>query len=176
MLLPLLVALAGKDYFFHRNLLAAWTPLALVAASGLAARRAGIAVAAAICALGVACTVLFATDPSLQRQNWRGVARALGPPAPRAVVIGPGYDFTLELYATRLRPFPESAALREVDAVVVGGERSPRAPAGFHPAGSRDFEGLRLLRFRAARAVVVPRAALGRRLDPAWAPILLLDG
>ena len=38
---PLIAIVAGVDYFFDRNLLAAAVPLAIVPAAGLGARRAG---------------------------------------------------------------------------------------------------------------------------------------
>ena len=85
--LVMIVVSAGSDTLLTRNLLGLWLPAAIVLACGLGAARAGrlgIAVAAAICALGVTATVSVATDAALQRPDWPAVVRALGPwPAAR---------------------------------------------------------------------------------------------
>lgn len=80
--LVMLVDLTGSDTVLTRNLLALWLPAAIVLAAGLGAARAGrlgVAVAAAICALGLTGTVSVATDSALQRPDWAAVARTLGP-------------------------------------------------------------------------------------------------
>jgi mannosyltransferase len=80
--LVMIVVWAGSDTLLTRNLLGLWLPAAIVIASGLGAARAGrvgIAVAAAICALGATATVSVATDAALQRPDWPAVVRALGP-------------------------------------------------------------------------------------------------
>jgi hypothetical protein len=78
----MIVVWAGSDTLLTRNLLGLWLPAAIVIASGLGAARAGrvgIAVAAAICALGATATVSVATDAGLQRPDWPAVVRTLGP-------------------------------------------------------------------------------------------------
>jgi hypothetical protein len=80
--LVMIVVAAGSDTVLSRNLLGLWLPAVMVVACGLGAvraRRFGIAVAAAICALGLVATVSVATDGVLQRPDWPAVARALGP-------------------------------------------------------------------------------------------------
>ena len=80
--LVMIVVWAGSDTVLTRNLLGLWLPAAIVLACGLGAARAGrlgIAIAAVICALGVAATVSVATDATLQRPDWPAVVRALGP-------------------------------------------------------------------------------------------------
>jgi mannosyltransferase len=80
--LVMIVVWAGSDTLLTRNLLGLWLPAAIVLACGLGAARAGrlgIAVAAAICALGLTATVSVATDAALQRPDWPAVVRALGP-------------------------------------------------------------------------------------------------
>lgn len=97
MIVNLLVVALGFDYLLTRNLLELWPPAALAVAAGLAARRAGragIAATVALCAIGVAGVVDFDTTRSLQRPDWRVVARALqrpvaggvAPPATGAIV------------------------------------------------------------------------------------------
>jgi mannosyltransferase len=83
--LSLVLAVAGFDDLITRNIIALWLPAALVVAAGLAHGRAGalgVAVAAALCAIGLTAVIGVATDPSLQRPNWRDVARVLGPAHP----------------------------------------------------------------------------------------------
>ncbi len=80
--LVMIVVAAGSDTVLTRNLLGLWLPAAIVLACGLGAVRVGrlgVAVAAAICALGVVATVSVATDDVLQRPDWPAVAGALGP-------------------------------------------------------------------------------------------------
>ena len=89
----LLLVAVGVDDLITRNVLAMWMPAALVIAAGLAAPRArllGLAAAIALCAIGLTAAVGVATDRSLQRPDWRGVARVLEPrpPRPTASVYG----------------------------------------------------------------------------------------
>ncbi len=80
--LVMAVDAAGSDTVLTRNLLALWLPLAILLAAGLAVpqgRRLGIAVAAALCAVGLTATASVATVATLQRPDWSAVARALGP-------------------------------------------------------------------------------------------------
>src|SRR6202012_5882711 len=75
-------ALGGEDYVVERNLLPALVPLAAVAAPGLGASRArpvGVAVAVALCAYWIAFDIYVTQTPNLQRPDYRGVVRALGP-------------------------------------------------------------------------------------------------
>jgi hypothetical protein len=71
----------------------------------------------------------------LQRDDWRGAARALGPaPETRVVVVDPPYDKKpLRLYAGSLPPLPvQGADVREVVAIQYGRPpRDPAPPAGF---------------------------------------------
>jgi mannosyltransferase len=106
--LPLLAAGAGKDYWYYRNLIGAWTPLAIIVAAVLTTRLAGwsgpaVGVGAALGSLAASVAV-FAT-PSLQRDDWRGLASCLGPPSrDRLIVLRLGYESeVLRLYDQRLR-------------------------------------------------------------------------
>jgi mannosyltransferase len=89
--LSLLLIVAGFDDLLTRNLLAIWLPAALLVAGGLAVARpprVGLVAAAVLCAIGVATAAGVAFDRSLQRPDWRVVARALGArPAPAAGVV-----------------------------------------------------------------------------------------
>jgi mannosyltransferase len=79
--LSLLLAVVGFDDLITRNIIALWLPAALLVAGGLAHGRGGalgVAVAAALCAIGVTAAIGVAADRSLQRPDWREVAHALG--------------------------------------------------------------------------------------------------
>lgn len=79
---PLLVALAGRDYYEFRALIPAWVPLALVVAAACAVPRArawGGALALLLCGTFVWATVTIDTgSAAYRRPDWRGVAQALG--------------------------------------------------------------------------------------------------
>jgi mannosyltransferase len=80
--LVMAVVAAGSDTLLTRNLLALWLPTAIALGAGLGAARAGrlgLAITAALCALGLAATVSVATDYKLQRPDWAALASALGP-------------------------------------------------------------------------------------------------
>ena len=104
---PLALALAGTDYVLSRNLVLAWLPLTLVAATGLTGRAAGgagrVAVAFVV-VLALATTVWVAIEPAWQREDWRGAAQRLGPPANRAILVSePNHARAVALYRPRAR-------------------------------------------------------------------------
>ncbi|MBS1870707.1 MAG: glycosyltransferase family 39 protein [Actinobacteria bacterium] len=173
--LPLLAALAGADYLNTRNLLPALVPLLAALAVGYGASdapRLGLALLAAQCAISLAIVVGVLADAQYQRQDWRGLARALGAgDGPRALVIAPANgELALRYYLPGLRTLaPRGAAVREVDVVTVAGARDPgKAPEipqptaaalavpGFAPAGARTTKTFALLRFRATGGAAVP--------------------
>src|SRR5207245_1719609 len=123
LLLELVGVAVGSDDLITRNVIAAWLPLALVVAIGLARPRfrlVGAAATAAICAAFVAAPVAVDADTGLQRPDWRGVNRALGVARERLVVFDHyRAEIPLLLYRPDLvRLFPgESAVVREVDFV-----------------------------------------------------------
>jgi 4-amino-4-deoxy-L-arabinose transferase-like glycosyltransferase len=154
--LPLLMALAGADYFLTRNVITAWIPFAVVLAAGLAAvRRAGAALAVALCAVFLAATIAVETSPEFQREDWRGAAEALGPPrVVRALVVTPlNGRVPLSLYERGLRPFPTgglrltpprippapdegvtaSTPVREIDLLAVAERRAGQTPSPPRP-------------------------------------------
>jgi hypothetical protein len=162
-LFPLALALAGADFFLERNLIAAWVPLAIALGAVLGARRArwwGAAVAGLLCLGGVAGNLEVLTRPSLQRDDWRAVTKALGQPVrPRVVVLYPHWvRRPLWVYGQRLDEFPRRAfGLREV--YLVDGVRPPRltAPSGFRLAERNVIGRLTVRRFTASSPVPVTR-------------------
>jgi mannosyltransferase len=89
--LPLLLALAGADFLDARNVLPAIVPLAVAAGAGMAARRAGVAGAAAcvtLVAVSVVMVVALQHDAEAQRPGWSRVAAALTVGRqPRAILL-----------------------------------------------------------------------------------------
>jgi mannosyltransferase len=192
--LPLALAAIGIDYLNARNVLPALVPL--VAAIGVAfgaSRRPGIGAvsAAALCALSLGLTIAVAANPSYQRQDWRGIARALGSSRePRAIVVYPATGAVpIAVYQPALHPLPAAgASVREVDLVTVAGKDqaggAPRLPQpsgdrltipGFGPAQRIATRTYLILRFRAPRPVpVVPSALLAPSLGSLSPSVQLL--
>lgn len=133
--LNLVLVAGGIDDLITRNVLALWPPAAIVVATGLGSRRAGLlggAAAVALCATGVVAVVGVATDRSFQRPDWRAVGRVLGAqPAPgvgeRAILVQDYRDLLpLSLYVHRLQWLHASPArVTELDVVSI---KAPRVP------------------------------------------------
>jgi 4-amino-4-deoxy-L-arabinose transferase-like glycosyltransferase len=160
---PLVLALLGSDYLLPRNLIALYVPLVIAVAAGLrAAGRLGLVGTAAICAVALAVNVEVASDAKLQRDDWRGAARALGPATePRAVIVSPDYaKKPLRLYAGSLPPLPPGASLREVDVIVNARPPAPPAPPppGFELAGTVTTPSYVLARYRSPAPIAVDPA------------------
>jgi hypothetical protein len=159
-LVPLALALAGKDYFAPRNLIAAWIPLSAAFALVLGAARAGrvgAVLALIVCVVSVAVLVATGLDARLQRGDWRAVAAALRPGSQdRAIVTVEDGSAPLEYYlpALRLRYLSRrlSVLVREIDLVGYaplrpGALRTP-TPA-FTLSGRSDVGGLLAYRYTA---------------------------
>jgi mannosyltransferase len=188
--LAVLFALAGQDYVLGRNLLPALVPLALAVAAGIGARRAGwlgIAVGAALTLYLLAFDVYADFHPALQREDWRSVAAAIGPPRgrPRAIVAYEQGGEPLSFYLPRGqrqtkwklwrgRPVP----VAEVD--VVSGRPPParaRAlPPAFHLVQRRTIGRMTLLRYRAAAPVALRWGQLIGNFTGYRRNVVLLDG
>jgi hypothetical protein len=118
-LLPALLDLVELDVLISRNALVGLVPLAVaagIALGGRAAGRAGIAVAAAACAVGLAATVAVWATPSLQRTDWRQAARLVGTPTRARVIVAPGgfQAVPLDLYLPHLRRLRTPARVAEI--------------------------------------------------------------
>jgi hypothetical protein len=170
-LVPLALALAGKDYFAPRNLIADWIPLSAALALVLgaaAAGRIGTVLAVVVCLSATAVLVATGLDPRLQRPDWSGVANALRDGSPdRAIVTVELAAAPLEYYlpGLRLRYLSRtlSVSVREVDLVGYAPLRpgALRAPTpAFTLAAAGDLHGLLSYRY-VARA---PQRLSGRFL------------
>ena len=164
---PLLLA-GGHiiDVFDGRNVIATWVPCAVVIAAGLGARRAGRAGAmlgAGLCAVSLGVIVATNLLPGYQRDDWRGVARALPAPLTPRVIVGEHFSSPpLSIYLGDLR----AAGGREVVAreLVFAALRVRRtrgapyapyvqrtAPPGFRLVAVRSEEAFAVTRFVASR-------------------------
>jgi mannosyltransferase len=176
----MLLYVVGVDYFLTRYLLPFWLPLAIVVAIGLGARRAGTAggiAVAALCAISLAMDVSVATQPRLQRDDWRGAVRALGvPTGPRAIVASPEYGLRGLANYTSDRRIPEmrQSGARVTEIALLGlspperGEAlppprpsSPRLRLlGFRRVAHLEAETFTLIRYRSPRPRWVRPAVL----------------
>ncbi len=164
LLVPLVLAWAGRDYYVSRNLSPAWIPLAVVlgaacTASRNRAARVGGGVLAAVLVLGfVYAGIRIDRHPQYQRSNWRGVAEALGPRGAvgtRAIVADDGLFAAqpLWVYLPRVPWLPNEqtrgpVTVHEVDIVGSAFQTLPsRLPAGVRLISSTPVDGLLVARF-----------------------------
>jgi 4-amino-4-deoxy-L-arabinose transferase-like glycosyltransferase len=177
-------ALAGKDYVVERNLLPALVPLAAVVALGLGvsrARFAGVVLAVALCAYWLAFDVYVTQTPNLQRPDYRGVAKALGPARlPRAIVSWRLAGDPLRWYLDdgAMRWYGGSEAVREVDLV---GKRSAAArpaslPPVFRPAGVVRMDRLTVTRYVSSTPVQLRMPELDAQPTGYAQNTIVLDG
>jgi mannosyltransferase len=133
LVLVLLLVAGGIDDLITRNVIVLWMPAALAVAGGLAAvraRRVGLVLTATLCAIGVTAAAGVAFDRSLQRPDWRRLARLLGPApgpgAPARAILLQRYRtlLPLSLYMPRLHFLRQgTATVRELDVVAMQAPR-----------------------------------------------------
>jgi hypothetical protein len=184
-LLPLLMAAAGHDFWLYRNLIAAWIPLAIALAAGLTTRRdASVLVTRGILTLAITAVVLsgvFAirvAQGSIERENWRGVAGCLGQRQPdRALLVYPSFQATvLQLYQPEAQPMRGRRTIREIDVV---GDPPPTftTPSGFHRAGSRCSESIPVTVYKASEPRLMAPIQIAPQPSPGSQPaIALVEG
>jgi mannosyltransferase len=189
--IPIVLAVTGADYLITRNVIAGIVPFVLLLAIGLGARRAGpagLAGAGVLCGLGLGAVLAVDARPEFQRDNWRGVARILGPATDlRGVVVTPAKGQTpLGIYARGLSDFPSRPhLLPEIDLIAVAVHRpgqTPRPPRPTAPRHPPDFTVVyrryaptyTLIRMRAPQSVPINAAILDSlRLAPGIAATLM---
>jgi uncharacterized membrane protein len=167
LLVPLVLALVGHDYYEPRALIPAMIPLAVAVGAACAASGArvpGAVLALLLGALFVYAAVKITTDHRYQRANWSGVAAALGPAqgtraiaaydgtfatAPLAVTM-PGVAWTGADQTPQVREAP--VTVTEVDVVGdVGQSVSAHLPAGARLLSSRRVDNYLVFRFALRR-------------------------
>jgi hypothetical protein len=118
---PVLLALVGADYVITRNVMVALVPIVVLGGVTATRSRAGPALVAGLCAVGIVAFIGIETNTLYQRDDWRGVARALGPSAAggRAVVLDPASGtLPLELYTGLVvQPPMQPLTTREIDVI-----------------------------------------------------------
>ncbi len=170
-----IVAAAGSDYFDTRNMLATWPALALVAAAGLGAARAGrlgLVGAAGLTVLSVFCVSNIVRDPAFQRDDWRGAVHALGATSrPRALVADLYHALPpLQTYTHGLGGYPTAGApVEEVDVIWLERKGYGRPIIPVAPLTLPGFEAQELrtssyivFRYRASKPTVYPATTLDR--------------
>lgn len=181
MALPLVVSLAGIDVLLFRNLIAAWVPLAVVLAIGLASSRVGVGAAVALVAVWLGIWGGMLADEDFHRHDWEGIAAVLGQPAEqRVLVVHPGHqEDALQRYGHTVQGFGEGPdRAREIVSVgVFDADAAPRrlpGLPGFRLVERRQVQRMGLARYRAPSprslgAVQVARSAPGSQayIEPA---------
>ncbi len=177
--LPLLLAATHLiDIYDGRNMIAAWTPCAVLVAAGLGvarASRAGTLLGGALVAISLAVIAGVLAIPGYQRDDWRAAAHALSPAqrAGRVIVSEENASIPLSIYLPGLQPTAKARVVtREIDFIALRTRRtgrSPLAPAaptspppGFRLAGIRRSETYAVSRFLAPHATTVSDATLRR--------------
>jgi len=176
---PLIVALLGKDYYLARALIPAWLLLAIVLAAGCTTQRMRVpgAVLAVIVLAGFAYGLIrIDTDAQYQRADWRGVAQALGSPSGERAIVAYN-DLASDPLKLYLRGVPWTTpagplAVNEVD--VVG--YSVQRPADPLPAGVKVLTTRRVGDFLVARFSLQAPWRLTPTMIGSRAEGLLADG
>ncbi len=172
---PVVLALVGLDYVITRNLIGAWIPAALALSAGgaLSGGRAGPALIAGLCAVGLVATAGVERDPRYQRDDWRGAARSL-PRGVAALVVTPGTaGVPLDYYRPAIRSLPVAGAPVEWVEVIGLAARGvgtplrappvpapPRVLAGFSAPEAHRGATFSVLRYRAAGPPVLVTPAM----------------
>jgi Dolichyl-phosphate-mannose-protein mannosyltransferase len=152
---PLLLAVAGVDYYIYRALIPAWIPLAVVIGAACTAPRLrllGAALAVGLLGSFIWAQIKIQTEAQYQRADWRSVAAALGrAPGPRAILVdnGLGTD-PLRIYLPRVGWASPPGAVRVGEVDVIGSPYQVRAnplPGGARLVGRRVIDGFLVDRF-----------------------------
>lgn len=170
---PLLVDLLGQEVFLDRNLLPVWVPLAAVAGAAAVAARRGrmaLAVVALAAAAFVVVDVRVPGDEGLHRDDWRGIARAMGPASEtRIVALTPGWHVKpFSFYSPNVQPLLTGQRVSEVTTITYdgyvpgtpGGVRAPVPGPPFREASRQTVQRFTLVRYTADRPVTVTSEAL----------------
>ena len=150
--LPLAAAVVGVDYFTPRHVALAWIPLLVVVAAGFAAHRASLLLGAALGVVFFVVTAAVPFTPRLQRDDWRGAARALDNPGrARTIVLSPSVGFVpLSVYREVTAPPGPTFPVYELDVLVMIRD-------GREPLRESPIPGFRLLETHRDASFVLSR-------------------
>jgi hypothetical protein len=183
---PLILAEAGRDYYVARNLIGAWTALAVLVAIACTALRTlpvGAALGALLVGAFVIAQIKIDSTARYQRPDWQGVATALGHPVgTRAIVAydGPFATGPLLIYLPR-SSLSSGAAVNVAEMDVIGSTyqsvgKSP--PVGVRLIGTRTVDGYLVARFTIAPGNPVSPQQIAPSLvgpEPAGAGAVLIQ-
>jgi mannosyltransferase len=178
--ITILAAGAAIDYLETLYLIGSLPLIAIFLGQGFAITRTGSIAGAVLAAIGLGLVALVAATPTLQRQDLRGLAAAIGPPnVDRAIVLAP--TARVSVYMNGIRSFSGRAQpIREVVfvalpvkepgkvAIVPRVLSRPFAVPGFKPSGRVLAERFTILRFRALYPRRVSRDELLRASFNEW--------
>jgi hypothetical protein len=164
LLLPLLLAVLGRDYYIARALMPAWIPLAVVVGAACTIPRSRSPVAAytggglLLVLLGafVYAQIRIDTHWQYQRPDWRGVAAALGASSGQRAIVAYDGGYAAEPLTYYLpgvlRDQPAGATtVREIDVVGSAWQRVPGTlPPGVRLIGRKSLNGYQAARFALA--------------------------
>ena len=195
-LLSLLGAAVGEDHLLSRNTLALLPLVLALAGAGFAgawaaAPRLAPAALAAVCALGLVAVAGVASEPTMQRDNWRGAARALGHSDDARIISAPNTSFVpLRYYLPRARiTTAPRVRTAEVDFLALAPQvrgaagARPKPPRPTRPPQplprfslvDRTFDDtFTVLRLRAPAPVTMPSSSVTRNLEGDPGAVLVL--
>jgi mannosyltransferase len=165
-LLPLLVA---SSAFFHRNLIVVLPPLVLAAGVAFAPRHASrrwVVAGTCFALLLIAPTVLIVKRPTLERENWRAIARQIGPEAPGTAVLAyPRFEYIPLVHYRPSLHVVDHGTVGVSSLVVVGRPQltTLKLPRGFHRVSTTSLGNLRIVRFRSSKVRALDVAGLHLR-------------
>ncbi len=179
LLLPLVAALLGSDYYIARALIGAYVPLAIVVGAAGTTDRLKIAgaVLIAVALVGqVLAGIAIAGNRDYQRPDWRGVAAAVGPrtAAARAIVAYDGslasHPLAYYLPGVAWNPSPAAVRVAEIDLVTSELVTPERLPAGVHLLARRSVAGYEVSRYGLTTPWQLTPAQLGLRAGALLTP------
>jgi 4-amino-4-deoxy-L-arabinose transferase-like glycosyltransferase len=186
LIVPLLLALLGSDYYIARALIPAWIPLAVLVGAACATRRAqtgGAVLAVLLVSAFVGAWIRISDNSIYQRPDWRAVAASLGVPrTARAILVYEGSLAAGPLsFYLRGVPWvgndasapagPNPVTVGELDVVGnVGQAPVPEAAEGIRLIATRAVDGYEVARFVLRRPWHMSPVALAKRAGALLAP------
>ena len=149
-LVPIVLALLGRDYVVPRNLTPAWIPLAIVLAAACTvprARLAGAGLAVVLIGGFLWGDIRISGNTLYQRPDWRGVAQALGSSRSTRAIVAYDGGFAAQPLWVFMRGIPwqeplgDVVTVPEVDVVGNSWQAPSEPPAARHEAAVGEDRG-----------------------------------